>query len=257
MRDDFQIWVDAVCEQVRFWPDRQGLAKELRVHYEDHRKALEQLHYEPELAAERSLRAMGNAQEVGWALDRVHKPWLGWLWESSRWLARGMAALLVITMLCSVNWGLLIRCTWDELAWEEPPAGTACVELEHGTLWAAPGDVTREPDGTTVAEIDLWLQRRDPLGVDRTEYYYRGLWNEFFTYGDEQGELTVRGLDKRTMMPAYSRYWRNKDAWGRGGWTRWQKTVELVLDEPPRWAEISYPLSGRDWVLRVEWAVEP
>ena len=200
---------------------------------------------------------MGNAQEVGWALDRVHKPWLGWLWESSRWLARGMAALLVITMLCSVNWGLLIRCAWDELAWEEPPAGTACVELEHGTLWAAPGDVTREPDGTTVAEIDLWLQRRDPLGVDRTEYYYRGLWNEFFTYGDEQGELTVRGLDKRTMMPAYSRYWRNKDAWGRGGWTRWQKTVELVLDEPPRWAEISYPLSGRDWVLRVEWAVEP
>ena len=137
MRDDFQIWVDAVCEQVRFWPDRKEIAKELRVHYEDHRNALEQLHYEPELAAERSLRAMGNAQEMGWALDRVHKPWLGWLWESSRWPARGMAALLVITMLCSVDWGLLIRCTWDELAWEEPPAGTACVELEHGTLWAA------------------------------------------------------------------------------------------------------------------------
>lgn len=71
MRDDFQIWVDAVCEQVRFWPDRKEIAKELRVHYEDHRNALEQLHYEPELAAERSLRAMGNAQEMGWALDRV------------------------------------------------------------------------------------------------------------------------------------------------------------------------------------------
>ena len=117
-----------------------------------------------------------------------------------------MAALLVITMLCSVDWGLLIRCTWDELAWGDPPAGTACVELEHGTLWAAPGDVTQEPDGTTVAEIDLWLQRRDPLGADKTEYYYRGLRNEFFIYGDEQGELTVRGLDKRTMMPIYSRY---------------------------------------------------
>ena len=40
MRDDFQIWVDAVCEQVRFWPDRKEIAKELRIHYEDHRKAL-------------------------------------------------------------------------------------------------------------------------------------------------------------------------------------------------------------------------
>ena len=35
MRDAFQIWVDAVCEQVRFQPDRKGIARELRVHYED------------------------------------------------------------------------------------------------------------------------------------------------------------------------------------------------------------------------------
>ena len=54
MRDDFQIWVDAVCGEVRFWPDREGIAKELRVHYEDHCKALERLSYEPDLAAERS-----------------------------------------------------------------------------------------------------------------------------------------------------------------------------------------------------------
>ena len=206
MRSNFQIWVNAVCEQVRFRPDHRSIEFELRDHYEEHVRDLLRLGRDPALAEERALEAMGNAQEVGRALDRVHKPWLGWLWESSRWPARGMAALLVITMLCSVDWGLLIRCTWDELAWEEPPAGTACVELKHGTLWAAPGDVTQEPDGTTVAEIDLWLQRRDPLGADKTEYYYRGLRNEFFTYGDEQGELTVRGLDKRTMMRIYSRY---------------------------------------------------
>ncbi len=256
MRDDFQIWVDAVCEQVRFRPDRKGIEKELRIHYEDHCKALERLGYEGPLAAERSLRAMGNAQEVGRALDGVHKPWLGWLWEFSRWMVRGLAMLLVMTMLWSVDWDILIKCTRDELAWEEPPPGTARVELEHGTLWAAPGDVTQDPDGTTVAEIDLWLQRRDPLGTDSTEHYYSS-WNEFFTYRDEQGELTVRVVDERTRMSARSRYWRSKYSEERTGWTRCQKTVELVLDGPPRWAEVSYPLSGRDWVLRVEWEVEP
>ena len=52
MRDEFQIWVDAVCEQVRFWPDRKGIEKELRIHYEDHCRALERLNYEPKLAAD-------------------------------------------------------------------------------------------------------------------------------------------------------------------------------------------------------------
>lgn len=99
MRDDFQIWVDAVCEQVRFWPDREGIAKELRVHYEDHCKALERLSYEPDLAAERSLRAMGSPQEVGRALDRVHRPWLGWLWVLSRVLAWGLGLCLFVTIV--------------------------------------------------------------------------------------------------------------------------------------------------------------
>ena len=58
MRDDFQIWVDAVCEQVRFWPDRKGIEKELRVHYEDRCRDLERLHDERPLAAQRSLEAM-------------------------------------------------------------------------------------------------------------------------------------------------------------------------------------------------------
>ena len=77
MRDAFQIWVDAVCEQVRFQPDRKGIARELRVHYEDHVRDLLRLGRDPALAEERALEAMGNAQEVGRALDRVHKPWLG------------------------------------------------------------------------------------------------------------------------------------------------------------------------------------
>ena len=70
MRDPFQIWLDAVCEQVRFRPDRKGIARELRIHYEDHWQDLLRLGWTPELAEQRALAAMGNAQAVGWAVDQ-------------------------------------------------------------------------------------------------------------------------------------------------------------------------------------------
>ena len=69
-------------------------------------------------------------------------------------------------------------------------------------------------------------------------------------------ELSVQETDPLTRTAAASRYWRNPGV-SRVGWTRHSQTVELVLDGPPQWAEVSYPLSGQDWVLRVEWEVEP
>ncbi len=242
------MWVDAVCECVRFRPDRTGIAEELRDHYEEHRKELLGLGCAPELAEQRALEAMGDAREVGYALDKVHKPWLGWLWELSRWLARALAVLALVTLFHTIGWEALVQRTRDELAWEEPPASAAKVELEHGTLWAAPGDVEKQPDGTTVAEVRLWLQMRDLLGVER----YYGMRNWVFSYRDELGELPMQELDLDAMRVPASRYWVNDDM-GTIGWTRCQRTVNLVLDGPPEWAEVSYPLSGRDWVLRVEW----
>ena len=71
MRNSFQIWINAVCEQVRFRPDHRSIEFELRDHYEEHVRDLSRLGRPRELAEERALEAMGNAQEVGRALDRV------------------------------------------------------------------------------------------------------------------------------------------------------------------------------------------
>ena len=37
------------------------------------------------------------------------------------------------------------------------------------------------------------------------------------------------------------------------GWCRFRQTIRLTLDQPPQWAEITYPTGGADWTLRVEW----
>ena len=93
--DDFLNWKATVLERVRFRPDRQAIAVELTAHYEDHVRDLERLDYPPELAKQRALDAMGDPELIGRALDRVHKPWLGWLWMASRALLT-MACLLCL-----------------------------------------------------------------------------------------------------------------------------------------------------------------
>lgn len=245
MGDAFQRWVDEVCGQVRFWPDRRDIERELRTHYEDHRRALEALHYEPELAAERSLRAMGDAGEVGRGLDRVHRPWLGWLWEVSRVLLLAMAvSVLAATLSRTSGWSRLMDRTRDQLDWEAPPALAASVELEHGTLWAAPVELAEE-DGHVLARVGLWVETRRPLTAER------GVLTGDLIYRDDCGQLESYSSDPYTRRWTESRYWHYGDPAGEG-WTRFRQTVELVLDRPPEWVEIAYPASG-DWTLRLEW----
>ena len=41
----------------------------------------------PEDAEARALEDMGDPEEIGKELARIHKPWLGYLWRASKWIA--------------------------------------------------------------------------------------------------------------------------------------------------------------------------
>lgn len=94
---EFRSWRAAVLAQVRFRPDRAAIEAELTAHYEDHVQDLERVGYDRQLAEQRALAAMGDPEEIGRALDKVHKPWLGWIWRLSRWLM----VVLAITAVCA------------------------------------------------------------------------------------------------------------------------------------------------------------
>ena len=64
MRDAFQIWVDAVCGQVRFRPDHKAIEEELRVHYEDHVKDLLRLGRPRELAEDLRFPEEGSYDDI-------------------------------------------------------------------------------------------------------------------------------------------------------------------------------------------------
>ena len=93
MDNRLENWCDEVIGEVRCWMDHNRIRAELEEHIEDRCMALEELNYPPELAAERTLAAMGDPVAVGRALDREHPLWLGWCW---------IASVVAVFLMCIV-----------------------------------------------------------------------------------------------------------------------------------------------------------
>lgn len=93
-------WCEAACRCIRFEPDRKAVYEELTAHLRDSAEALEGQGLDPREAALRAVENMGDASEVGQALNRGHNPVLGWLWLISRFTAWfALAALVAVVFL--------------------------------------------------------------------------------------------------------------------------------------------------------------
>lgn len=139
--------------------------------------------------------------------------------------------------------------TRAELLWEDPPASAARAETEHAALYAAPGEV-REEAGHITADIQLWIEMRDPLTAGTAPQTW------YFTYRDDQGELTQYSRNEMNGTWPESRYWQYvypEDGELLNGWFRFRQTIRLTLDQQPQWVEITYPTGGAGWTLRIEW----
>lgn len=86
MERDSKIWLDTAVRLIRFGPDRRAVREELAAHLED--KIADHLRLFPDMDEEeaetRALNEMGDAAEIGRALGKIHKPWLGYVWMASR-----------------------------------------------------------------------------------------------------------------------------------------------------------------------------
>lgn len=79
-------WLDKATAGIRFGPDRREVRRELEEHLED--KALDYLRIFPGLtqeeAQDRAAAEMGDPEEIGKELARLHKPLLGYAWLASK-----------------------------------------------------------------------------------------------------------------------------------------------------------------------------
>ena len=97
-------WCEQAASWVRYPPDRRRVREELWNHMDDAECAREASGMPRAEAVAETVRAMGDADEVGRALAKAHPAWKGWLWEVSR-------ALLICVFIVAVP--LLVNAVRD------------------------------------------------------------------------------------------------------------------------------------------------
>nr|WP_326185618.1 permease prefix domain 1-containing protein [uncultured Oscillibacter sp.] len=230
-------WVREVLEQVRFRPDHQAIQKELLAHLEDGRADLERLGYPRDLAMERALRAMGDAGEVGRALDRAHKPWLGWLWQVSRWLA----ALALALALCNLTfWG------WPDWGQSAIPLNTPAQGVPEAGIYPRSfqaGSYQVQINGARYEETDI--EGRYMLSLELTASTPK------FWLDGPNFNGCLEAEDSNGV-----RYEENKYPYVQGSSPndgRWKNDCWIQLygvENDPEWVDITHKTAG--WTIRVD-----
>lgn len=234
-------WLDQATAGIRFKPDREAVRNELEAHLED--KALDFWRIFPaitmEEAWERAASEMGDPEEVGRELARLHKPWLGYFWRLSQMLLGAALVWLVVAA---------VPLAWNWLNPREPEAEASVWTYEAEIPFSSQGPVqaggyTLQVEGTLkiieendVGELALtWTAFRPLVWEEPTSHLYwqaeDNLGNVYFSHADL--DLAIYAAETYRYVPATT--------WERSGlgWTgrsqvwnvpREAQWVRLILD---------------------------
>lgn len=72
-------FLENVCNEIRYKPMRKDIAEELELHIEEGKQHYIDNGFSVEEAEEKSVSNMGNAEEIGKKLNKIHRPKLDWM----------------------------------------------------------------------------------------------------------------------------------------------------------------------------------
>lgn len=232
---NFDHWCEEVVGLVRFKLDHPAIIKELRDHYTDSVNDYLRIGYQEDLALSRALGDLGDAQEVGRAMDKAHKPWLGRLWQAS-WAALILSAMFAVAFM-------------NEYQIARMP-GRVCLEPQLYTE-----NVESMPDLPCPEGFESGIYT---YSFQRVEYYWDGWGNvticmnaytpRFWMRGPDFTALTATDSLGRTYL-THGRH----SLYGDRGSSRVNIPCVIQIstgDEWPEWVDITHETAG--WSVRIE-----
>ena len=236
---DRQDYTAAVLSALRRVTSRERAAirAELDGHIEDHMEGLLELGYDPALAEERALAAMGDPKEVG---RELNKQYTGWGWVLLSRAAMALAAALFVIVLVTIS---------DvELIWRNIAARTDPEQAVYRYVLAS-------NDGEHVYTKDLDI--RAEVGSD-VLYIYRVGVMAFEEDGTAWASVWACNYDRRWLgVPSESLLWdlaftteTKEQTEGLTGYQRYCDWVNIQVTRDDAYIVACYQKNGYD--VRVE-----
>ena len=258
-------WCDTAVSYIRFKPDRPPVKQELMEHMQDKYDGYVEAGMVPAEAERQTIREMGSEYETGKLLNKIHKPYLGWLWRATQW---ALVLLLIVALVNGIQWGKDIwyaeisYYTYDpykdtsyefedgdrreRLLYLEPNSSAKCGGYTFTVTKAAYWEGTYENKEINSfyfrleefnprpwvdhTEAPRWLSAVDSLG----NYYYSQY--EHFTTTEEYSEPFLWGNVYRTAPLTYT----------------WDMNLEGYVSQQADWIDLCYDRGGMEFTIRID-----
>ena len=75
---DIKAYLNNVCKEIKYEPAKKAISEELELHIKEVKENYINDGIDEKLAEEKAVNQMGNAEEIGKSLNKIHKPQLDW-----------------------------------------------------------------------------------------------------------------------------------------------------------------------------------
>ena len=241
---DFNDWCYHAVAEIRFKPDREAVFLELKNHLEDHYEDLISQGNSPEKAQRLAMEAMGDPEEIAPQLGQIHKPWLGYIYRTVKWITIPLflwALFLLIAFTGSHIHSVISTANYDSLR-EEAEGGYYCKP-----------NVSAHSDGYTFKVTEAAINSRgDTLYFELQSTYWPWLQQPAIAHD-------IWAVDSLGNHYACKREFKYDDvpkvAYQGGFFSQGICVLNMKIthfDSSAQWIELHYDRDGRNIVLRID-----
>ena len=266
-------WCYRAVSKILYPPDRRAVLEELRQHMDDRSDLFLSNGFSEEEAIEKTLQAMGDADELSILLAKIHRPFWGFAWS----FTKIFSGIVIVGMLLALllYHGPQLWTAFTDLFEKSSDTTTDHQSFDPYTMTEHPQKGMRHiyvtpgyeysNSGYTVklTEASLWIHDPNEASPLLGHLYFRliiagnSLWStapeftEHLLLKDGLGNHYISRLDSLQYADDRLSYIGTLDKTGITEWT-YDGFIEIRSPLEAQWIDIRYERDGRHMALRID-----